>query len=94
MQHRQHEPQVGRYRRLPREQRLDPQLDLEVEPVDVVVEGDHLVGELDVALLERVQGAAEDSEHKGPFFLKAGLELVELLLEADPHVRSVTQSVP
>ena len=93
MQHRQDEPQVGGNGRLPCEQRLDSLLDLEVEPVDVVVEGDHLVGELDVALLESVQGPAQHPEDESALFLEAGLELVELLLEADPHVRSVTQSV-
>ena len=39
-----------RDRRLPREQRLDALLDREVALVDLVVEGDHLVGELVVAL--------------------------------------------
>ena len=94
VQHRQDEPQVGGDRRLPREQRLDPQLDLEVQPVDVVVEGDHLVGELDVALLERVQRAAQHSEDERSFLLETGLEEVELLLEAHSHARATTQSVP
>ena len=54
MQDREHEPEIARDRRLPREQRLDALLDAQVALVDVVVEGDHLVGELVVALLERV----------------------------------------
>ena len=48
MEDREHEPQVDRDRSLPREQRLDALLDREVGLVDLVVEGDDLVGELDV----------------------------------------------
>ena len=69
-------------------------LDLEVEPVDVVVEGDHVVGELDVALPERVQRAAEHAQDELALLLQARLELVELLLEADSHRTGPTQSDP
>ena len=85
MQHREHEAQVARDGRLPREQRLDSLLDLEVEPVDVVVERDHLVGELEVALGERVERAAEHAEHERALLLEARLELLELVLEGRPH---------
>ena len=51
VQHREHEPEIARDRRLPREQRLDPLLDRDVALVDVVVERDHLVGQLCVPLL-------------------------------------------
>ena len=46
----EHEPQVDGDRRLPGEERLDALLDREVGLVDLVVEGDHLVGQLDVRL--------------------------------------------
>jgi uncharacterized membrane protein YbhN (UPF0104 family) len=52
VQHREHVTEVDRHGRLPREQRVDPLLDAEEAAIDLVVEGDHLVGELDVLLLE------------------------------------------
>ena len=58
MQHREHEPEVGRDRGLARQQRVDPLLDPEEALVDVVVEADHLVGELEVLLLERLHAGA------------------------------------
>ena len=57
----------------------------EVALVDLVVEGDHLVGELDVLDCERVQAAAERAEDELAFLLERRLELVELLLQGDPH---------
>ena len=81
----EHEPEVDGHRRLPREERLDAFLDAEVGLVDLVVEGDHLVGELDVGLEEGVERAAERAEDVRPLLLQRGLELVELLLEGDPH---------
>ena len=51
MDHREHETQVARDGCLPGEQHLDRFLDLHVEAVDLVVERDHLVGELDVLVL-------------------------------------------
>ena len=62
LQQRQDEPKVARDRRLAREQQLDPLLDLEVLRVDVVVERDHLVGELDVLGADGLDGAAERAE--------------------------------
>ena len=73
-QDREHEPQVGRDRRLAREQRLHARLDREVAPVDLVVEADHLVGELVVAAGERVQRRAERAQDE-----------VALLLERRPR---------
>ena len=53
MQDREHEPEVGRNRRLGREQVLYAVLDPEVAGVDLVVEADDLLGELGVAVLEQ-----------------------------------------
>ena len=58
MQDREHQPQVGRHRCLTRQQRLDALFDPDVAFVDVVVEGDHLVCELVVLLLECVDRTA------------------------------------
>ena len=85
MQDREHEAQVDGDRSLAGEQRLDAFLDREVGLVDLVVEGDDLVGELDVGLLERVEAAAQRAQDEGAFFLEGGFELVELFLERDPH---------
>ena len=60
---------------------LDALLDLEIGPVDVVVERDHVVGELDVALGERVERPPQHAQDEGTFRLEARLELVELFLE-------------
>ena len=80
-QHREHEPQVARDRRLPREQRLHALLDREVAAVDLVVEADHLVGELVVAARERVQRRAQRAEDEVALLLERRLELLELVLE-------------
>jgi hypothetical protein len=82
---REHEAQVDRHGSLAREQRLDALLDAEVGPVDLVVERDHLVGQLDVGLQEGVQGAAERPEDVCALLLERRLELIQLFLERDPH---------
>ena len=85
MQDGEHEPQVDGDRRLPREQRLDAALDVRVALVDLVVEPDHLVGELDVVLGERVQRCPERPQDELALLLDRGGELVELLVEGDSH---------
>ena len=71
--------------RLAGEQRLDALLDREVRLVDLVVEGDHLVGELDVGLQERVQASTKRAEDVRALLLQRRLELIELFLKGDPH---------
>jgi hypothetical protein len=83
VQHREHEPKVAGDRRLPGEEALDALLDREVGLVDLVVEGDYLVGQLDVAALEGVQAAAQRAQDEVGLALKRLLELLELLLEGD-----------
>ena len=61
--------------RLAREQRLDAGLDREVAAVDLVVEADHLVGELVVAARERVQRRAERAQDEVALLLERRLEL-------------------
>ena len=85
MEDGEHETEVDCDRRLACEQRLDPLLDAEVRLVDLVVEGDHFVGQLDVGLQQRVQAAAERLENARALLLERRLELVELLLERDSH---------
>ena len=75
MEDRQHEPEVDRDRRLPGEQRLDALLEREVARVHLVVERDHLVGELSSALAQRVHRAAERAEHELRLLLEGRLEL-------------------
>ena len=83
MQHGEDESQVGRHGRLLREQLLDRLLDRVVAAVDLVVEGDHLVAELDVLRLERVDGGPNRAEHDRALLLEAGLERLEALLVLD-----------
>ena len=85
MQDREHEPQVARDRSLSREQRLNPFLDAQVALVDVVVEGDHFVRELRVALFERVDRATQRTKDERSFLLQRRLEDVELFLERRSH---------
>ena len=85
MQQGEDEAQVARDRRLPGEQHLDPLLDVQVRRVDLVVERDHLVGELGVLLPECVQRAAQRTEDELTLFLQRRLGAVERLLERDAH---------
>ena len=84
-QHGQHEPEVDGDRRLPGEQRLHALLDPDVAAVDLVVEADHLVGELVVAARERVQRRAQHPQDERALLLEIRLELLELLVEETPH---------
>ncbi len=84
---REHEPQVGRDGRLPRQQRLDALLEAEVARVDLVVEGDHLVGELEVLLDERARRRLDRADDEPALVLERLLELGELLVEGDSRAR-------
>ena len=77
MDHRQQQPQVAGHRRLQREQRLDLVLDGEEVPVDLVVEGDHLVGELAIPFLECAHRAVDGADDSLPHLLELGLGLLE-----------------
>ena len=59
VQQRRDDPQIARHRRLAREQRQDPLVDLEVAAVDPVVVGDDHPGELDVLVGDRLERAVE-----------------------------------
>jgi hypothetical protein len=85
MQHREHEPKVGGDRSLPGEQLLDAGLDRDVDLVDLVVEGDHLVRELGVLRGDGLDGGAQRAEHELALGLQRGLEVCELLLEGQAH---------
>jgi uncharacterized membrane protein YbhN (UPF0104 family) len=67
VQHREHVPEVDGDRCLPGEQRVDALLDPEEAAVDLVVEGDHLIRELDILPLERGNRAAERAEDEVAF---------------------------
>jgi hypothetical protein len=86
VQEREHEPEVARDRRLPGEEELDSLLHGGVGAVDVVVEGDHLVGELDVLRAHGLDGRAQRAQHELALRLQRRLERVELLLERDSHL--------
>ena len=91
MQHREHEPQVDRDRRLPREQRLDALLEREVAGIDVVVEGDHLVRELGIVLAKRVDRPAHGAQDEVTFFEQRRLQSVHLFLQRHTHVPEPTR---
>ena len=81
----EHEPEVGGDGRLPREQRLHALLDRDIATVDLVVEPDHLVGELLVAARESVERRAQRAQNQVALLLQRRLELPELLGEREPH---------
>jgi hypothetical protein len=85
VEHGEDEPEIHRHGRLPREERLDALLDREVPRVHLVVERDDLLRELDVAVHERAECAAQRAEDEVALLLEARFELVELFLERDPH---------
>ena len=78
---REQQAQVARDRRLEREHGLDRALDAEEELVDLVVEGDDLVGELDVPLLERPDGAVHRGEDALALLLELRFDPVEGLVD-------------
>src|SRR5262249_25120803 len=88
-QNREHQAEVDRDRRLTREQRLHALLDPGVADVDLVVEPDHLVGELVVAAGERVQCRAQDAEDERALLLQIRLEALQLLVKALSHPRTL-----
>ena len=55
--------------------------------VDLVVEGNHLVGELDVALLQRAHGAADGLDDPLPLLLELCFDSVEGLVDRHPAER-------
>ena len=57
----------------------------EVAPVDLVVEADHLVGQLVVGRTSAFSAERSDAEDERALLLQGRLELVELLVERDPH---------
>ena len=85
VKNREHQTKVARHRSLPGEQRLDAFLDRDVARVDVVVEGDHLIGKLVVALVERVDSPAERAQHERSLFLQCRFQEIEVVLECRSH---------
>ena len=83
MQQRRDGPQVAGDRRLQREQRQDPLVDLEEAAVDPVVVVDDDRRELDVLVLERLQRAVERRHHQVERAERLLLERAQLVLEVD-----------
>src|SRR6266508_244197 len=82
---REDEAQIACDRRLTRKQQLYALFYPHVALVDVVVECDHLVGELLVALLEGLDRTAQGAQHQLTLLLQRRLEEVELFLKCRPH---------
>jgi glycerol dehydrogenase-like iron-containing ADH family enzyme len=78
VEHGEQEPQVAGNRCLQREKRLDLVLDGEEVLVHLVIEGDHFVGQLAIALLERADRPADGAEHALSHLLELSLDLLEV----------------
>ena len=85
LEHGEHQAQVGRDGRLPGEQHLHAGLDAHAQPIDLVVEGDDVVGELGIARLQRGHRATERAQDELSLLLEVGFELCELFLEGGSH---------
>ena len=83
MEHGEHEAEIGRHGCLLGEQLADRALDAVVAVVDLVVEGDHLVAELDVLRREGVDRAAHRPNGDLALLLEVRLERLEALLVLD-----------
>ncbi len=81
MEHPEHEAEVRSDRRLAGEEPLDAFLDPDVAPVDRVVEGDDLLGELRVTGPQSAERAAQRADDELALVGEALLELLELLME-------------
>ena len=77
MDHREQQAQVAGDRRLEREQSLDLVLDAEEVVVDLVVERNHLCGELAISFLERPHRAVDRAHDALPHLLEVRLDLLE-----------------
>ena len=86
VQQRRDGPQVAGHRRLQRQQREDPLVDLEEAAVDAVVVVDHDRGQLDVLVLERLQRAVERVDDEVERAERLLLEAAQLVLEVDARV--------
>ena len=60
-------------------------LDRGVAAVDLVVEGDDLVGELRVRLAQRVERPAQRTQDELPLLEQVRVDRVEIFLEGDSH---------
>jgi len=80
------EAQVAGHRGLPREQREDALVDLQVAPVEPVVVGDHHPRELHVLAGQRVECAVELLGHDVDRAERLTLELRQLLVEVRPQI--------
>src|ERR1035438_6179547 len=89
VQQRGDQAQVARGGRLQRKQREDALVDLQVAPVEAVVVGDHHLRELDVLVGERLQHAVELLHDQVQAAERAGLELLQLLLEVSTSLLAV-----
>src|ERR671914_923663 len=81
VEHGGHEPQVARHRRLQRQQRQHALVHLEVAAVDPVVVGDHHARQLDVLVLDCLQGPVQRGDDHVEAAEGLLLELGQLLLE-------------
>jgi hypothetical protein len=83
VQQRRDHAKVGGDRRLQRQQRKNPLVDLEVPAVDAVVVEHHQGGQLDVLMMERLHRAIQGRHHQVERAERLLLEPLQLLLEMD-----------
>ena len=89
---REHEPKIACNGGLSRQQQLDLVLDVEAAPVDVVVERDHLAGQLDVLRDDSLGRTPDRALHELRLDLERLLEMGELVVEGG--ARSAHSAIP
>src|SRR5205814_8858985 len=75
--HREQQAQIAGDRRLEREQSLNLVLDAQEVVVDLVVERNHLCGELSIPFLECAHRPVDGADNALPHLLKLRLDLLE-----------------
>jgi hypothetical protein len=80
------QPKVGRHRGLEGEEAEDPLLDVEVEPVHLVVAPDHLLAGPQVNVHQRLQRLGQQPPRLRAGLLDFPLKGLQLLMEAPPRL--------
>ena len=89
LQHRRHAPQVDGHRLMQGEDLEALFLDLDLAVVDRLLAGDHLLGDFDAQLAQRLHGAEHHLLDHRRLVEQVLLESFKIALQVDRHERSI-----